>query len=470
MKEDFFNFMRNEILKKRRFNAFLLSVLTVFFIAFISCETNDKDAVRKEFDPSKEVVITGFSPDSGSARSKMFLYGENFGMDTTKISIYIGGKRAPLIGCDGECLYCLVPAGSQEGTIEVRVKDDFTEKSAKAENRFKYVSRTIVSTLCGYTTSEGKYEIKDGTFEECGFGAPYWLSLDPKNHNHLFLLEQKLSLRLLDMEKRMATTLVTVGEANWTQPRTLAWSLTGDTLYVANDQEGETSVGITMLTRSTGFKVPQTLVFYRNINHVSVNPVDGTVFYSTWWAGELFRYDWKQKKGVHAGNNSLLEYHVMFHPTGNYAYIFSPWNSAIQRATYNWKEKTLDTPTTFVGGGGDGYVDGVGTAAQVRTPYQGVFVKNEKYINEGKEDIYDFYLIEAGNHCIRIITPEGKVTTFAGRGSKGLDNNTWGYVDGELRKEARFRDPWGIEYDEETKTFYIADMSNHRIRMIAMDE
>ncbi|MDD3910458.1 MAG: DNA-binding protein, partial [Proteiniphilum sp.] len=59
---------------------------------------------------------------------------------------------------------------------------------------------------------------------------------------------------------------------------------------------------------------------------------------------------------------------------------------------------------------------------------------------------------------------------FAGRGSKGLDINTWGYVDGELRKEARFRDPWGIEYDEKTKTFYIADMNNHRIRMISMDE
>ncbi|MDD2299801.1 IPT/TIG domain-containing protein [Proteiniphilum sp. UBA5384] len=462
--------MKSKYLKNKKLIIPLWNLFLCVFIVELAACKSDNDVGGKEFDPSKDVVITAFSPDSGSARSKMFLYGENFGTDTTKISVSIGGKKAPLVGCDGECIYCLVPAGSQEGTIEVRVKDDLVEKSAKAENRFRYVSRTVVSTLCGYMTSEGKYEIKDGTFEECGFGAPYWLSIDPKNNKHLFLLEQNLSLRLLDIEKSTVTTLVTLGEANWKHPRTLAWSLSGDTLYVANDQDGETSVGVTMLTRSTGFKVPQTLVFYRNINHVSVNPVDGTIFFSTWWAGELFRYDWDQKKAVHAGNNGLLEYHVMFHPSGNYAYVFSPWNSAIQRASYNWEEKTLDPPTTFVGGGGNGYVDGVGTAAKVAMPYQGVFVKNEEYIREGKEDIYDFYLIEAGNHCIRIITPEGKVTTFAGRGSKGLDNNTWGYVDGELRKEARFRDPWGIEYDEKTKTFYIADMNNHRIRMISMDE
>ncbi|MCH3991519.1 MAG: IPT/TIG domain-containing protein [Prevotella sp.] len=336
--------MKNEFSKNRKkifpsWNYFLW----MFIVVLVACNTTN-DSKSYDFDPSKEVTITEFSPKSGSAHSKLFIYGNNLGVDTAKIKVYIGGEKAPVIGCDGECIYCLVPAHSEEGSIEVKVKDGTTEKSAKASERFIYISRTVVSTLCGYTTSEGKYEIKDGSFDEAGFGAPYWLSFDPKNHNHLFLLEQKLSLRLLDLESKTVTTLVTLGEANWTQPRTLAWSHTGDTLYVANDQDGETSVGITMLTRSTGFRVPQTLLFSRNINHVSINPVDGTLFYSTWWAGELFRYDWTQKKGVHAGNNSLLEYHVMFHPSGNYAYIFSPWAPVIQRANYNWSEKNFRSP------------------------------------------------------------------------------------------------------------------------------
>lgn len=458
-------------MKNRRSKFFYLNcLLSWLLIFFIACENNEDGKSKPVgFDPNKDVVITDFYPDSGSVRSKLFIYGTNFGTDTTQISVFVGGVRAPLIGTDGECLYCQIPARSMEGTVEVRLNNGHTEKIAQADRRFRYISRTVVSTLTGSVDTEGRYEIKDGTFEEAGFGAPYWLSLDPKNNKRLFLLEQYLSLRMLDLENRTVVTLVTMGEANWAHPRTLAWSITGDTLFVANDQDGETSVGVTMLTRDTDFRVPQTLLFQRNVNHASVNPVDGTLFYNTWWAGELFRYDWDLKRGIHAGNDALLEYHVQFHPSGEYAYIFSPWNSAIQRATYNWAEKTLDPPTTFVGGGGAGYVDGVGTLAKVHNPYQGVFVKNEEYVAEGKADIYDFYLADAGNHCIRIITPEGRVTTFAGRGSKGLDNNTWGFVDGDLRKEARFNSPWGIEYDEENKIFYIADMGNHRIRMISMD-
>lgn len=461
--------MKDEFLKNKKLIVSLWHLFLCLFIVELTACKNDNDVGIIGFDPSKEVEITDFSPKSGSARSKLFIYGNNFGTDTTKMSVYVGGYKAPIIGVDGECIYCMVPLHSEEGTIEVKLNDGEVEKSATAKNRFIYISRTVVSTLCGYTTSEGKYEIKDGTFEEAGFGAPYWLSLDPKNHNHLYLLEERLSLRLIDLENRMVTTVVTAGEANWVQPRTLAWSSTGDTLFVANDQDGETSVGVTILTRETGFRVPQTLVFYRNINHASIHPVDGNLFYSTWWAGELFRYDWNQKKGVHAGNNALEEYHVQFHPSGNYAYVFSPWTQVIQRSSYNWAEKALDPSTVFVGNWNWGYADGVGTLAQVANPYQGVFVKNEKYIAEGKEDVYDFYLADSNNHCIRIITPEGKVTTFAGRGSKGLDGNMWGFVDGEIREEARFNQPWGIEYDEYRKTFYIADKNNHRIRMIALD-
>ena len=46
--------------------------------------------------------------------------------------------------------------------------------------------------------------------------------------------------------------------------------------------------------------------------------------------------------------------------------------------------------------------------------------------------------------CIRKITPQGKVSTFAGRGSASLNGNPWGYVDGDLRQEARFDRPKGI--------------------------
>ncbi|HAJ82526.1 MAG: hypothetical protein CMB97_02445, partial [Flavobacteriaceae bacterium] len=70
----------------------------------------------------------------------------------------------------------------------------------------------------------------------------------------------------------------------------------------------------------------------------------------------------------------------------------------------------------------------------------------------------------------RKLTPEGSVTTFAGRGSSSINPDPWGYVNGDLREEARFDQPTGIAYNEEEKAFYIGDKSNHRFRKIALEE
>jgi DNA-binding beta-propeller fold protein YncE len=66
------------------------------------------------------------------------------------------------------------------------------------------------------------------------------------------------------------------------------------------------------------------------------------------------------------------------------------------------------------------------------------------------------------NHCIRKITPEGVVSTFAGRPRE------YGYADGPLRK-AQFDRPQGIAYDEAAATFYVADQKNRRIRTISVE-
>ena len=44
------------------------------------------------------------------------------------------------------------------------------------------------------------------------------------------------------------------------------------------------------------------------------------------------------------------------------------------------------------------------------------------------------------------------------------------YVNGDLRKEARFERPKAIAYDEKTGIVYVGDAYNHRIRKIALEE
>ena len=95
----------------------------------------------------------------------------------------------------------------------------------------------------------------------------------------------------------------------------------------------------------------------------------------------------------------------------------------------------------------------------------------EEYIKNPRPDgnIYDYYICDRGNHCIFKITPDGNVSLFAGRGSVSSDNKVSGNIDGELKTEARFDNPCGIAYDEETQTFYIADRENHSIRTISIE-
>ena len=136
------------------------------------------------------------------------------------------------------------------------------------------------------------------------------------------------------------------------------------------------------------------------------------------------------------------------------------------RTDYDREKKTFTTPYTICGtAGSSGYEDGIGTSAKLNHPVQGVFVKNPDYEALGG-DQYDFYFCDKDNHAIRTLTPQGRVSTFAGRGNNG----TSGYADGDLRKEARFNQPQAIAYDEEKKCFYIGDTGNWVIRKIAKEE
>jgi DNA-binding beta-propeller fold protein YncE len=93
----------------------------------------------------------------------------------------------------------------------------------------------------------------------------------------------------------------------------------------------------------------------------------------------------------------------------------------------------------------------VGTAAKFNEPHQGAF-----------DEFDNFYVCDRMNHVIRKITPDGVVSTFAGR------PNQYGYTDGALR-DARFDRPHGIIYNKDIGTFYIADQKNRRIRVITTE-
>lgn len=103
--------------------------------------------------------------------------------------------------------------------------------------------------------------------------------------------------------------------------------------------------------------------------------------------------------------------------------------------------------STVAGNGNIGYINAVGFAARFNNP-DGIVA----------DAAGNYYIADAGNNCIRKMTPAGVVTTFAG-------DTAAGFVDG-AGAAARFRGPCGIAIDAAGQ-LYVADMGNHRIRKIS---
>ena len=253
-------------------------------------------------------------------------------------------------------------------------------------------------------------------------------------------------------------------------------------MIIAEDRGGENDRATYRLSRDKDWQDREILTRYKNCNGASVHPVNGELYFNSYEKGQFFRFDLnkyfedglgdKDYEQLFVVQDPGWEYKIFIHPTGNYAYIVVINKHYILRIDYNWEKERFNQPYLVCGklSNNGGYQDGVGSSVRLNKPYQGVFVKNEDYSEAGKNDQYDFYFTEQGNHDIRKLTPEGSVTTFAGRGSSSINPDPWGYVNGDLREEARFDQPTGIAYNEEEKAFYIGDKSNHRFRKIALEE
>lgn len=456
-----------------------LFMLLFLFVSLSGCK-EETTALPEPHDPSRPVVISDFIPKTGGVGQRIVIYGDNFGNDTSIVDVFIGGKEAVLIGLKNNALYCIVPERAYEGDIEVRVGSETTPIVATAPELFAYQRKMVVTTLAGYEDERGNYETKDGPFWDCGgFRNPSWLIFDPNEPNHLYMAQDGGDVRLLNFEDSTVSTPITRGMGNWDRIRTIDFTVDGGHMIISNDQWGVNDISTSILSRVNQFKDPQALTTYRACNGASIHPVNGEMYFNSYEKGQFFRFDMNKyfSEGLGLKDYTELfkiqdndwEFNIRIHPSGDYAYIVVINKHYILRTDYNWERKEFMQPYVICGEAfAAGWVDGVGTSARLRNPYQGVFVKNPAY--EGKADEYDFYFTEQHNHDIRILTPEGKVTTFAGRGSSSINPDPWGYIDGDLRMEARFDQPKGLAYDEANNTFYVGDAENRRIRKISFEE
>ncbi|MBA2319758.1 MAG: phospholipase, partial [Deltaproteobacteria bacterium] len=72
------------------------------------------------------------------------------------------------------------------------------------------------------------------------------------------------------------------------------------------------------------------------------------------------------------------------------------------------------------------------------------------------------------NHCVRVITPDGVIDTFAGTcgeahvGLPGVPS----MADERVATDAKLQKPFGVAIDPSTGDVYIADTYNHVFRVV----
>lgn len=103
--------------------------------------------------------------------------------------------------------------------------------------------------------------------------------------------------------------------------------------------------------------------------------------------------------------------------------------------------------TTLAGSGLTGSSDGTGAAAQFNDP-SGVTI----------DGVGNLFVSDWLNDIIRMVTPAGVVTTFAGSGTPASTDGT-----GIL---AEFLNPWGIDISRTTGNLFVSERGSGNIRMI----
>ncbi|MGW1283303.1 NHL domain-containing protein [Streptomyces sp. NPDC002586] len=128
-------------------------------------------------------------------------------------------------------------------------------------------------------------------------------------------------------------------------------------------------------------------------------------------------------------------------------YVVEYSNHRVRKITTDGKISTV-AGTGSAGFRGDG---GPAVSAQLNGPHE-----------VAVDGAGDLYISDLGNHRVRKITADGRISTVAGTGAAGFSG------DGGPAASAQLNSPVGVVVDS-TGTVYIADLGNHRVRKITAD-
>ena len=236
------------------------ALVLILSVCLIGCQ--DDKIGSNGYDPSKPVVFSDFTPDHGSLRTQIHIYGDNFGTDPSKIHITIGGQYTTTIGCTNTEIYCIVPPKAFDGNIKIKIESADGKTSPieyEFEKKFNYTLQPSVSTLVGSEDENGNSSDVDGNFEKARFGNPQWLLMDTFGIEKCLIINgQGGPIRRINLEAKEVSTLLTNGQGGFRNMQFMSFDATGDTLFVSDDHGSSSKDNreIAYILRSEEFRKP----------------------------------------------------------------------------------------------------------------------------------------------------------------------------------------------------------------------
>lgn len=420
-------------------------VLFVFGICY-SC-TNNEEEGNFSYDPDRPVILESFSPSVGGMATKVVISGSNLGNDPKKIKVYFNQKKAAVIGCDkGKALVVTPRQPGDICTIAVVVESD----SIIFSETFVYNTTTTVTTLVG---QKGTGELKPGSFTEATFMYPSTLAVD--NEDNLFLSHWRGDYDIVMInQQEMTVTRMAYGDPTGA-PTT---DVSGNVIMFPSDGGDN----FYMLDPAAQWAPRRRQILHPNAAQIAAGMTDFTInwkhgfaackydsmIYTRSYNGQVIKFDPNTRVGqlVASGVMPNTDSYLQFDPINKHM-LYLSYTSRHCIQTFNIL--THESKTYAGTLGVSGWKDGERQDALLNQPSQLIFDSENNII-----------LADAGNHCIRRITPQGMVTTVIGMPGKA------GYQDGNP-DDALFDFPRGVAIGKDY-TIYIADYNNNCIRKLAV--
>lgn len=483
--------MRNELI------GLSLAVLLGAAVAGCSDNTTTADIKYSYADPGKAVTFADFTPKTGSAATRLYITGSNFGTDPEKIHVTVGGVPAAVIGSDGQRIYSVVQKRSYDGTVNVKVQDakGDTIQNFTFDSLFQYKPRTVVGTLFRNVDEKGNAGFQEGDYSKASLASSDCLLFDPKykegsgEDRLLFSSNYYDGIYQINLTQKNVKRLFDRSQYKCLQSFT--FTADGDTMLLPDDNghgSDYTAPNLYYALRSEGFRKVRPYS-YAQCTYAVVSMKNGDKFYGSWEQATIYRqgsskgtipfvddpksgqtkmFSLSQVTSIWNGHTRMIK-----HPDEKYVYLWVVQNGCIFRADYDAEHHLLKTPVLVCGSPDQsGFKEGVGGNARISNPWAGCFVLNPDYVKHPRPDgdKYDFVFTGcSSNDCIWKVTPDGVCKLMAGRSNPNADGKTYGYVDGDPLKEARFEQPKGITYDETDDMIYVGDYGSHAVRYITTE-